>query len=302
MLWHSRRTLLDFGAHLFLKVVAVHAYNYGKSENGLGETRPPTPEMVKAATEEDCKSMPLSVKDATVVIPCLARSPTDVAELVRAANSLKQCAVVVVDDGSPDPIPAALFADNVTVVRINVNRGPAAARNVGINHAVAQGARLVCLMDADCEATSNWVESMVRTQSSVQGVVCGITLAGSNSVISRYHDLEGTLNGRVDKDGLLIYGCTCNMSIFTPAFRMHNNLFDESFPHAAYEDIDFCLRACAAGITVRLAPDAIVRHSYDQSLRSFVRQFRRYGRDEWRVTTRHPLFFSTLSGSTMPKY
>ena len=48
-----------------------------------------------------------------------------------------------------------------------------------------------------------------------------------------YHDACGTLNGRMLRDGSLLYGCTCNMSLSTAA--LHGLAFDTSFSSAAFE-------------------------------------------------------------------
>jgi len=55
----------------------------------------------------------------------------------------------------------------------------------------------------------------------------------------RFHDVFGTLNGRMFTDGSLLYGCTCNMSVSFTACPLR---FDEDFRTAAFEDVDFCYR------------------------------------------------------------
>lgn len=48
-----------------------------------------------------------------------------------------------------------------------------------------------------------------------------------------YHDVCGTLNGRRLKDGSLLYGCTCNLSMTPSSVRRLE--FDTGFPDAAFE-------------------------------------------------------------------
>jgi hypothetical protein len=55
----------------------------------------------------------------------------------------------------------------------------------------------------------------------------------------QFHDVFGTLNGRMFRDGSLLYGCTCNLSVSLAAVPLR---IDESFLTAAFEDVDFCYR------------------------------------------------------------
>lgn len=59
------------------------------------------------------------------------------------------------------------------------NRGPAAARNVGLRRAREQGMDLVCFMDADCEPQPSWLAEMEAFQLRQPGIVCGLTMAAS---------------------------------------------------------------------------------------------------------------------------
>jgi len=83
----------------------------------------------------------------TVVIPTYQR-----AELVRQAvqtvlaQSCQDFEIVVVDDGSPEPIRFTTPDDRLRVVRHEQNRGPSAARNTGIRAARGE---LVAFLDSD---------------------------------------------------------------------------------------------------------------------------------------------------------
>ena len=83
-----------------------------------------------------------------------------------------------------------------------------------------------------------------------------------------YHDVFGTLNGRSLPDGSILYGCTCNLSIKLDEVALE---FDESFPLAAFEDIELCIRARKQGIQLNYEPAAIVEHVYDTSLQGLFR-------------------------------
>jgi hypothetical protein len=118
--------------------------------------------------------------------------------------------VVVVDDGSPSPIPAAWVTarvpptTGVALLRLDPNAGPAAARNAGLAAAADRGASLVAFMDADVSPRPGWLAAHVAAQAAPgrRGLVAGLTLAARGrgwpaAVVSRWHDETGTLNGRL---------------------------------------------------------------------------------------------------------
>jgi glycosyltransferase involved in cell wall biosynthesis len=87
--------------------------------------------------------------DVSVVVPSFAR-PRQTFRAIRSA--LRQTdvrpEVVVVDDGSPEPLrlPADLAQASVRVLRLDGNRGPAAARNAGV---AAAAAPYIAFLDSD---------------------------------------------------------------------------------------------------------------------------------------------------------
>jgi glycosyltransferase involved in cell wall biosynthesis len=92
--------------------------------------------------------MPDAVPDTvTVVIPCFNAAPF-IADALRSVfdQQVGAIEVIVVDDGSVDDSVA--IAESFPAVRVvrQANRGPAAARNLGVAH--ARG-RLVAFLDAD---------------------------------------------------------------------------------------------------------------------------------------------------------
>ena len=70
----------------------------------------------------------------------------------------------MVDDGSPLSCTLAnINKDNTTlqVLELEVNGGPAAARNAGTAAALQAGSRWICYTDVDCVPDPNWVEQML---------------------------------------------------------------------------------------------------------------------------------------------
>jgi hypothetical protein len=109
----------------------------------------------------------------------------------------------------------------------------------------------------------------------------GVTRSLGTTLLDRYHDFAGSLNGRWVLPGYeeLLYAATCNLAVRASA--LEGVRFDERFPSAAGEDVDFCLKLRAHG-RIGLATRALVRHDFGygstwSGLPAFLRTARRYG-------------------------
>jgi GT2 family glycosyltransferase len=230
-----------------------------------------------------------------VVVPVFLSRPHEPSQLTRcAAAALAQASVrrlLVVDDGSPLPVPA--LPPGAEILRQPRNAGPAAARNRGVARALELGASAVLFTDVDCVPEPGWAEAMAAFLRATRHVAAGgVTRALGTTLLDRYHDFAGSLNGRwaVPGHAELIYANTCNMAVRAEALRTVR--FDERFPTAAGEDFDFSHRLRALG-TIGLATAAVVRHdfAYGSTLRglaAFARQFRRYGEADPLLWEKHP--------------
>ena len=81
-----------------------------------------------------------------IVVPCYKEDPEVVKRTV-APLLEKGYQVVLVDDGSPDPL--SLPGVPVTILRHPINRGQGAALQTGADYALAQGAEAIVHFDAD---------------------------------------------------------------------------------------------------------------------------------------------------------
>lgn len=220
----------------------------------------------------------------TVVVPTYARRRR-LKACLEALASLQypraRFEVIVVDDGSPAP-PRELvdeFRERLDVKLLSQpHAGPAAARNRG-----AKGARgdYLAFTDDDCAAAPDWLGRLAaRFEAEPQSAVGGRTINGlphniyseASQLLSSY--LYEYYNKDPIRAGFLTSG---NIAFPVERFRALGG-FDESFRGAAAEDRDLCDRWLHAGYGMVFAPEAVVYHFHELTLRAFWLQHYGYGR------------------------
>lgn len=218
-----------------------------------------------------------------LVVPAFIRSDWDACGLKRLLKSVDRDddvhRVVVVDDASPCRFTA--HGTRAEVVRLDANGGPARARNVGIERALSLGATNVMFTDHDCVLEPGWARSLASFLAAAPyDAAGGRTFALGSTLLDRFHDVNGTLNGRwvLPERQELLYAPTCNFAVTSKVARLYR--FDERFPGAAGEDVEFCFRV-RRQFRIGLCPDAVVRHDYGYpstctGLRRFVAMFKKY--------------------------
>jgi GT2 family glycosyltransferase len=223
---------------------------------------------------------------ASVVVPTRDRAAA-LEGCLRALEGQREVAfeVVVVDDASRDGAAVAAVVAEAPHARLvrGQGRGPAAARNLG---AAAARAPVVCFTDDDCRPDPQWLLGLVARIERGASVAAGATVNGLPR--DPYASASQTvINHLVDSSfdparGTVGFAPTCNVAVRADVFARF--AFDETFPLAAGEDREWCSRLGSAGIALELAPDAVVAHHQDLSLRRFWRQQVRYGRGalRWR--------------------
>lgn len=231
---------------------------------------------------------------AVAVLPAYLRTPRDATWLARAVEALLRQPelgrVLVVDDASPGRLPP--LPPGVELVRCPRNAGPAAARNRGIARALELGATAVLFTDHDCVCQPGWAAALLAALEQGCVAASGVTCALGRTLLDRYQDFAGAMNGRWALPGRteLIYGPSCNLAVRAEALAAVR--FDERFPSAAGEDFDFCHRLRRLG-SIAFTPAAVVRHDfgYPGALRGLGRllgQVRRYGAADPLLWEKHP--------------
>jgi glycosyltransferase involved in cell wall biosynthesis len=123
-----------------------------------------------------------TVDNVSVIIPVFGRQASlSLAILSAAAQLSADDEILVVDDGSSPPIvlPAIdSFAAPVRLLRSEVNRGAAGARNLGLAHAQKP---LVAFLDSD----DVWLEGKLAAQRRLLAVACGWQETEGGRVVRR---------------------------------------------------------------------------------------------------------------------
>lgn len=239
-----------------------------------------------------------SVPFVSVVVPTYRR-PEAVQACVDALRRLDHPAdrleIVVVDDGSPEPVAVASAAAGppVRVLR-QENQGPATARNRG---AAAARGEILAFTDDDCRPRPDWIRHLVRAlEERPTALVGGVTVnaLADDPWAEASQELVSFLYEAFDDARRLRPFFTSNNIAATRDAYAAVGGFDETFPSSAAEDRDLGERWEAHGPLV-LVPEARVDHHHHMDLRRFVRQHFGYGRGAWHLARRR-----ALRGEAMP--
>jgi GT2 family glycosyltransferase len=182
--------------------------------------------------------------------------------------------VLVVDNGSREPVGDAL-GPGVRVLREPVNRGYAGGANVGIRAARAAGADVVlvlnndvrvrpgataaarAVLDADPRVAVVGAKVLLREDPARLWLAWGDVTWRQSLVALRGADAPDAPAWNRQRDVPWVAGCAMWMRA---AALDAIGLFDEAF-FAYHEEVDWCVRAAAAGWRVVYAPAAVVTHT-----------------------------------------
>jgi len=186
--------------------------------------------------------------------------------------------IIVVDNGSSDrTVQEAKKFKGVRVV-LQKNRGPAAARNLGVEKSRGD---IILFTDADCVPERDWVRQMVAPFSCREIVgVQGAYKTWQKELMARFSQIE--IEDRYERmkrfENLDFIG-TYSAGYRKEVFRGKG--FDESFPLASGEDSEFSLRIAKSGQKMVFNPDAVVYHQHPSSLGEYLKV--KFFRACWRV-------------------
>lgn len=197
--------------------------------------------------------------------------------------SSEQYEVIVTDDGSEITAEAMIrekypWAKSVPGPR----RGPAANRNNGASY--AQGEWLV-FTDDDCLPDSHWLEAYARATIAEPNY---LVFEGRTYVERPRVSLAETAPSN-ESGGYL---WSCNLAVQRKFFEFLSG-FDERFPYAAMEDIDFHLRIQKTEQRISFIRDASVCHPW--RLKEGWRSAQRYRESIFIYLSIHPSELNTIN-------
>src|SRR5262249_58601376 len=205
--------------------------------------------------------------------------------------------VVVVDAGSRDQTPERLGAYRAAFALRHFrqdNSGPAAARNRGVRE--ARGERVLFLGD-DTVPEPGLLAVHARAHSEPRtfpAAVLGYTTWPRDRRVSPFlHHINeyglqfgyGLIENRDHVPFNFFY--TSNISL-SRGLLLDVGLFDTTFPHAAWEDIEIAYRLEKRGMRIVYRPQAVARHHHDLSFPTFRPRPRRSGESAAIPFAQHP--------------
>lgn len=208
-------------------------------------------------------------------------------------TALAKCGqpITVVDDGSPDPNRVREIASGAgaRVLRLETNRGPAAARNFG---AKMTSAPLIAFVDADVVVTPGWLEQLIphfdaQTVALVGPRVGAFAQTGDRR-LAGYEARHSSLDMGAD-GGFVGVGMPIS---YLPATALivrrtaYGTGFDERLEVG--EDVDFCWRVGVAGHDVIYEPRALVQHDHRTTWPAFLRRRWQYAESVAPLSQLHP--------------
>jgi mycofactocin system glycosyltransferase len=229
--------------------------------------------------------------DVTVVVPVRDR-PAQLDRLLTALGEQGDLDCIVVDDASSDAraIKEITERHGARFVGLTVNRGPAGARNAGVE--VAQRA-LVAFVDSDCVPRPGWLEPLLgHFDDPVVGAVAPRVVpadADAPGVLQRYATVRSSLDrgpneGLVHPGSPIPYVPSAALLVRTDVVT-GTELFDPTLRGG--EDVDLVWRLVDAGWDVRYVPSSTVEHDGPPTLRSLLARRAFYGSTAGPLALRH---------------
>jgi GT2 family glycosyltransferase len=189
--------------------------------------------------------------------------------------------LVVVDNGSSDGSPDAVrdAFPEVELLARSENLGFAGGNNVGIRHALERGSDYICVLNNDTLVDPGFLEPLVAAAGTPDtGAVCPkILFADERELIwfagatyDPHRGYQGRLLGYRERDsnefgGVRVTDRATGTAMLVPVGVFQRvGLFDEGL-FAYSEDVDWSLRARAAGYRILVAGESRVYHRVSAS-------------------------------------
>lgn len=226
-----------------------------------------------------------SEHEITVVIPAFVRDKNAMNALTALVAQLRGLSIVVVDDCSPMNIHIV----GATVIRHDVNRGPAEARNTGL---AAVTTPYVAFVDTDMTVGA---QQLARLASYLQDERVGlvaprITTQTGSTFIAEYESMHSPLDlgpnpALVRPVSRVSYVPSATLVARTSTIKNMNG-FNTSM--RVGEDVDLVWRAVESDTWCRYVPSVQCEHAPRDSYIGLLRQRYDYGRSAAQLDSQHP--------------
>lgn len=229
----------------------------------------------------------------SVIIPIYINNVHDIIQLKDLIDSICKnisTLITIVNDGSPlyildNIINLSKKYENITLLSIYPNSGPAKARNIGLDYAYKNNIETICFTDLDCLLTKDYIKNVIESDIN-NALLCGITYSYGDTIFDKFHDFYGTLNCRLFFNYKVLYAPTCNLAIKGKEL-IKKLRFDDDFKNAAFEDVEFCLRTrFNEKIDIIHIKNMIMLHNFNYkkniflNMISFCKKFIKYAKNE----------------------
>jgi glycosyltransferase involved in cell wall biosynthesis len=218
----------------------------------------------------------------SIVIPTYER-PRQLASCLQALTlvdyPLERFEVIVVDDGGAQSLDGVIepFRGRLDIkLCAQKNTGPAGARNFGAARARGE---FLAFIDDDCAPAAVWLRALASSfVKTPEHLIGGRTLNALK--LNPYAETSQLIievvyaHFNVDPNDARFFASN-NFALAVERFREMQG-FDKSFTTS--EDREFCDRWRERGYGMTYAPEAVVYHAHDLTLRSLWRQHFGYGR------------------------
>ena len=195
--------------------------------------------------------------------------------------------VIVVSDGSTDATDEiAASRPGVRLVRNEQNEGLSAARNLGMEEATGE---IIAYLDDDARPDPEWLHYLaIAFERSDHGAIGGPNLAppSDGDIADCVANSPGGPVHVLLSDDVAEHIPGCNTAVRRDVLREIGG-FDPLF-RIAGDDVDMCWRLQDAGHTIGFSPAAMVWHHRRNSVRTYLRQQRNYGRAEGLLEQKWP--------------
>lgn len=211
------------------------------------------------------------------------RKPVETLACLKSLTQLtySNVEIIVVDNGSGDESVALLRRQypDMQILETGVNLGYAGGNNVGIRHALAQGAEYICVLNNDVLVAPGFLEPLALAASGPDDVpavtspaVCemgrpdviwslGAAIVWHNGSVIRLHSGENYA-AWVDNPPFEV-DYVPGSAMFVPRKVWEKvGLFDEDY-FLYYEETDWCVRAHRAGFKILAVPGAVIWHEVE---------------------------------------